>query len=58
MNSKFQKGCIPMTLINCEMKSCKHNLESHCSLDEISIIIDWKGTCDNYEKLNDKVHHP
>lgn len=47
-----------MTLINCEMKSCKHNLESHCSLDEILIIDDWVGTCDNYEKLNDKVHYP
>lgn len=25
---------------------------------DASIIIDWKGTCDNYEKLNDKVHYP
>ena len=53
MNSKFQKGCIPMTLINCEMKSCKHNLESHCSLDEISIIDDWVGVCNNWGERDD-----
>ena len=42
-----------MTLINCEMKSCKHNLESHCSLDEISIIDDWVGVCNNWEERDD-----